>query len=117
MAKTSSVRQLIFLGACLLSLQGIAAPASPELSPALIVTPAQPTWSELTTPQKIVLAPLADNWDAMESHSQKKWLNIVMRFPELSTGEQRRIQSQMQGWGKLSPEERRIARENFKTAS
>ena len=30
--------------------------------------------------------------------------------------EQRRIQKQMQEWGKLTPEERQLARENFKAA-
>ena len=120
MAKTSCSRVIsgsISLAACLLLFApSFPAGASPA-SPALIATPAQPTWSELTTSQKIVLAPLCDNWDSMESHNQKKWLNIVVRFYELSTAEQRRIQSQMQEWGRLSPEERRVARENFKTAS
>ena len=120
MAKTSCSRVIsgsISLAACLLLFApSFPAGASPA-SPALIATPAQPTWSELTTSQKIVLAPLCDNWDSMESHNQKKWLNIVVRFYELSTAEQRRIQSQMQEWGRLTPEERRMARENFKTAS
>lgn len=121
MAKTSCcgviVSTISLAASLLLFVPSFPAGAAPAADPALIATPAQPMWSELTTPQKIVLAPLSDNWDAMESHNQKKWLNIVLRFYELSTAEQRRIQSQMQEWGRLTPEERRIARENFKTAS
>lgn len=85
-------------------------------SPSLIVTPAQPKWSELTVAQKIVLAPLSDDWDSFENFRQKKWLGIANRFPGMLLEEQRRIQKQMQEWGKLTPEERQLARENFKAA-
>ena len=86
-------------------------------SPALIVTPPQPTWSELTVEQKIVLAPLSDDWDSLEYFRQKKWIGIVARFPSMTQEEQRRIQAQMQQWGKLTPEQRAQARENFKAAT
>lgn len=85
-------------------------------SPSLIVTPAQPKWSELTVTQRIVLAPLSDDWDSFENFRQKKWLGIASRFPGMMLEEQRRIQKQMQEWGKLTPEERQMARENFKAA-
>jgi len=86
-------------------------------SPSLIATPPQPKWSELTVQQKIILAPLSDDWDSLEYYRQKKWLTIVARFPAMTPEEQRRIQEQMQEWGKLTPEDRQLARENFKTAN
>ncbi len=86
-------------------------------SPSLIATPPQPKWSELTVQQKIVLAPLSDDWDSLEYFRQKKWLTIVANFPKMSSDEQRRIQGQMQEWGKMTPEQRQLARENFKTAN
>ena len=86
-------------------------------SPSLVVTPPQPKWSELTVRQKIVLAPLADDWDSLEYFRQKKWLSIVARFATMTPDEQRRIQAQMQEWGKLTPAQRELAREKFKTAS
>lgn len=82
-------------------------------SPSLIVTPEQPKWSELTVQQKTVLAPLADDWDSLEYHRQKKWLGIVARFPAMTPKEQRRIQIQMQEWGKLTDDERQAAREKY----
>jgi len=85
-------------------------------SPSLIATPPQPKWSELTVQQKIVLAPLSDDWDSLEYYRQKKWLGIAARYPVMTPEEQRRIQVQMQAWGKLTPEQRQLARENFKTA-
>lgn len=86
-------------------------------SPSLIATPPQPMWSELSVQQKIVLAPLSDDWDSLESYRQKKWLGIVARFSKIAPEEQHRIQEQMQEWGKLTPEERQLARENFKAAN
>ena len=67
--------------------------------------------------QKIVLAPLSDDWDSLENYRQKKWLHIVTRFSSISPEEQRRIQGQMQEWDKLTSEERQLARENFKAAN
>lgn len=86
-------------------------------SPSLVATPPQPIWSELTVQQKIILAPLGSDWDSLAFFRQKKWLGIAARFPTMSPEEQRRIQGQMQAWGKLTPEQRELARENFKTAN
>lgn len=85
-------------------------------SPSLVATPPQPIWSELTVQQKIILAPLGSDWDSLPFFRQKKWLGIATRFPTMTPEEQRRIQAQMQAWGKLTPEQRQVARENFKTA-
>jgi hypothetical protein len=87
------------------------------LNPSAIATLPQPQWTELTVEQKVVLAPLSDDWDAMGYNSQKKWLGITRRFATMMPEEQRRIQGQMQEWGKLTPEQRRLARENFVSAS
>ena len=98
---------------CMLLTPGWAATPSPSL----IATPPQPKWSELTVQQKIVLAPLSDDWDSFEYYRQKQWLGITARFPTMTSEEQRRIQKQMQEWGKLTPEQRQKARENFLTAT
>ena len=87
------------------------------LSPSAIATPAQPQWSELTVEQKTILAPLSYDWDGMDYARQKKWLGITRRFFKMTADEQRRVQVQMQDWGKLTPEQRRLARENFITAN
>ena len=70
----------------------------------------------MTVQQKTVLAPLSDDWDSLEYHRQKKWLGIVSRFASMTPKEQRRIQIQMQEWGKLTDEEREQARENYISA-
>lgn len=87
------------------------------LNPSAIATPAQPQWSELTVEQKTILAPLSYDWDGMDSARQKKWLGITRRFFTMTPDGQRRVQLQMQDWGELTPEQRRVARENFITAN
>jgi hypothetical protein len=110
MAKTRLVAIIV---ACLFATSGW----SETTSPSLVATAPQPKWSDLTVQQKIVLAPLADDWDSLEYYRQKKWLGIVARFPVMAPEEQRRIQGQMQEWGKLTSEQRQMARENFKAAN
>lgn len=87
------------------------------LSPSAIATPPQPQWSELSVEQKTILAPLSYDWDGMDHARQKKWLGITRRFFGMTAEEQRRVQVQMQDWGKLTPEQRRLARENFMSAN
>lgn len=86
-------------------------------NPSVIVTPPQPTWTELTVQQKTVLAPLAADWDALEYYRRKKWLGIAVRFPSMTPDEQRRVQRQMQEWTKLTPEQRRLAREKYQAVT
>jgi len=86
------------------------------LAPAHAVVPSlkQPTWTELSPEQKQVLAPLAGEWDKLESWRRKKWLGITQRFYGMKPEEQARIQRRMVEWVKLSPDDRKLAREKFK---
>ncbi len=109
----AKARLLGIIFCCLIATTGWAATSSPSL----IATTPQPKWSDLTVQQKIVLAPLSDDWDSLEYFRQKKWLNIVAHFQTMSAEEQTRVQAQMQEWGKLTPQQRQEAREKFKTAN
>ena len=93
----------------------LATPAWAEPPPtAVIGTPPQPTWSQLTPAQRSVLAPLSVDWDKMENLRRKKWLLIAERFPTLKPDEQRRIQDRMREWALLSPEQRAKVRDSYK---
>lgn len=81
---------------------------------AVIGTPPQPGWSLLSTQQKIILAPLASEWDKLENIRRKKWLGIAERFPKMSQEEQSRVQVRMHEWAKLTPEQRAKARDSYK---
>lgn len=76
-----------------------------------------PRWSELTPAQQQALAPLAQEWDKLEGFRKKKWLAIGNRFASMMPDEQQRLQERMRDWIKLTPEQRRLARESFARTS
>ena len=74
---------------------------------------ARPLWAELTETQKKALLPLEGDWPTVDSIRKKKWLEIAARYPAMKPGEQQRLQERMRDWAKLSPEDRRVAREIY----
>lgn len=93
----------------------LAAQAHADLpTTAVIGTPPQPTWSKLTLDQRVVLAPLATEWDNLENVRRKKWLVIAERYPSLNPDEQRRVHDRMREWALLTPEQRGKVRDSYK---
>lgn len=76
---------------------------------------ARPMWSELSPKQQAVLAPLAADWDKLDTTRRKKWVTIANRYPRMKPDEQQRLQSRMQDWANLTPAQRRVARENYQS--
>lgn len=73
-------------------------------------------WSELKPRQRQILQPLSSEWDRMDAVSREKWLKIAGRFSKATPQELQRIHERMQEWLKLTPEQRRIVRENHTRA-
>ena len=89
--------------------------AKPILSaPATALQP--PFWQTLNAPQKIALAPLERDWDALDASSRSKWLSIATRFAALPAEEQTRMHERMRAWARSSPAERQQARIGFQVA-
>ncbi|MET3218475.1 UNVERIFIED_ORG: hypothetical protein ABIC48_006270 [Burkholderia territorii] len=102
-----------------------AAPASTatgltaELPPLPLPLPAAAgplSWARLTPAQHAALAPFADQWDGFSDARKRKWLKIASRFAKLSPDDQKRLQDRMTEWAKMTPEQRRVARENYQSA-
>ncbi len=74
---------------------------------------AMPLWTDLTPAQQQALAPLATEWDKIDAYRKKKWLEIGNKFSAMKPEDQVRLQQRMRQWAKLTPEQRRIARESF----
>jgi uncharacterized protein DUF3106 len=74
----------------------------------------RPAWAELTAEQQQILAPLKTDWDTLDPERRQKWIAIAKRYPRMKTQEQERVQRRMQAWARLTPEQRRQARENYK---
>ena len=86
------------------------------MAPAMAGVPVigQPSWSQLPPAKQQILAPLANEWDGLESWRKKKWIEIADRYPRMTPDEQTRVQQRMKDWVKLTPEERKAAREKYK---
>ena len=73
------------------------------------------SWSELTPAQQKVLAPLSPEWDALDATRRKKWVAIAERYPKMKPQEQQRLQKNMADWVKLTPAQRKAARDKYQT--
>jgi Protein of unknown function (DUF3106) len=98
--------------ACLLSFAAAAQQPQDDAAPAKM---SRPLWTELSPKQQAVLAPLAAEWDNLDTVRRKKWVTIANRYPKMKADEQARLQRRMQAWAALTPAQRREARENYKT--
>ncbi|MDP9109764.1 MAG: DUF3106 domain-containing protein [Pseudomonadota bacterium] len=72
-----------------------------------------PFWNELSPVQQAALVPLATDWHDIDAFRKKKWIVIASRYPAMKPEEQQRLHERMRAWAKLSPDERRVAREIY----
>ncbi|AIO66681.1 DUF3106 domain-containing protein [Burkholderia oklahomensis] len=100
----------------------VAAASAPAVASAAItlttdfpaLPPSSPlSWARLTPPQRVALAPFANQWDSFSDERKRKWLKIAARFPKMSPEAQKRLQERMTEWVRMTPEQRRVARENY----
>lgn len=99
-------------GWCLLPAAAHAQAAS-GAAPAPAAASARPAWSELSPVNQRILEPLQPLWDTLPELNRRKWLRIAERYPKFSPAEQARLQARMAEWVKMSPQQRRLARENY----
>jgi hypothetical protein len=94
-------------------------PAKPAAKPPAKAAAAKkaavrPAWAELTPGQQEILAPLKPEWDKLDRDRRLKWVGIAKRYPTMPAEHQQRVQRRMEAWVKLTVEQRRQARENYK---
>lgn len=77
--------------------------------------PAEPqlNWSQLSPSERQALQPLETQWSSIDGAQQRKWRIIAHRYQRASPVEQARMHERMQAWVLLTPEQRRVARENY----
>lgn len=93
-----------------------AAPSSPHKSASNQTEVDQFNWSSLPAAQRKALAPLAGQWDTMDSTSREKWLIVAERYPRLSPAAQERMRSRMTQWAQLPAQQRGEARLRFQNS-
>lgn len=84
--------------------------------PARTASSSRLQWGDLTAAQQTTLAPLAAEWDQLDTPRKKKWLALSNRYASMKPEEQHRMQQRMQDWVRLTPEQRRLARESYARA-
>ena len=90
-------------------------PVPPKAKPAAKAkAQVRPAWAELTAEQQKILAPLKADWESLEPERRRKWIGVAKRYPQMTVQAQERVQRRMQTWAKLTPEQRRHARETYK---
>lgn len=87
--------------------------AAPSVNVPKAQPPSKPRWADLSPTQKQALAPLESEWDNLDTFRKNKWLVIGNKFASMKPDEQQRVQDRMRDWVRLTPEQRRMARENY----
>ena len=96
-----------------------AAAAAPALSvelPGLPISTSPLAWSKLTNAEHVALAPFESQWDSFSEERKHKWLKIASRYPKMTPEAQKRLHDGMTEWVHMTPEQRRVARENYQVS-
>ncbi len=73
-------------------------------------------WARLSLAQREALAPLQTEWDRLDAPQRAKWLEMAARFPGMPDAERWRVQARMAEWARMTPQQRRQARQQFQQA-
>ncbi|MGE0310476.1 MAG: DUF3106 domain-containing protein [Lautropia sp.] len=76
----------------------------------------EPLWSDLSPAQRAALAPFEPEWNAWPIPEKKSWVALADRLPRMSAAKRETAQRRIREWAKLTPEQRRLARANFRLA-
>ena len=74
------------------------------------------SWSHLSAAQHEALAPFAAEWDTFSDERKRKWIKIAARFAKMSPEAQKRLHERMSEWIHMTPDQRRVARENYQVS-
>jgi hypothetical protein len=72
-----------------------------------------PLWTDLSPAHRKVLAPLANDWNALDARSKERWMDVAGRFPKMPADEQQRATQRMGEWAHMTVAQRTQARMNF----
>ncbi|CAD6521405.1 DUF3106 domain-containing protein [Paraburkholderia metrosideri] len=73
-------------------------------------------WSRLTSAEHLALAPFEAQWDSFSDERKRKWIKIASRYPKMSPDTQKRLHDRMSEWVRMTPDQRRVARENYQVS-
>ncbi|RFU43818.1 DUF3106 domain-containing protein [Paraburkholderia sp. DHOC27] len=80
-------------------------------------TPVSPlSWARLTDAQRVALAPFAAQWDTFSDERKRRWIKIASRYSKMTLEQQKGLHERMTEWVHLTPDQRRVARENYQVS-
>lgn len=71
-------------------------------------------WSELSSKQQELLAPLKDEWDSLTNSQRERWLKVGRKYETEPADRQATMRERVSAWSKMSPRDKAAARENYK---
>jgi hypothetical protein len=81
-----------------------------------LVAMLEPLWVDLTEQQKQALAPFAPEWNTWPTAEKKSWVALADKLPSMSPERQEKARRRILEWANLTPEQRRLARANYRLA-
>jgi hypothetical protein len=94
----------------------IIARTEPPPERASLVAMLEPLWVDLTDAQQQALAPFAPEWNTWPKAEKKSWIALADKLPSLSPERQEKARRRILEWANLTPEQRRVARANYRLA-
>jgi Protein of unknown function (DUF3106) len=77
---------------------------------------ADPLWVDLSVANKTFLKPFEKSWYTLSAVERKSWVTLANRVPKLSPQEQKKAAARVSEWAALTPEQRKLARANYRLA-
>lgn len=74
-------------------------------------------WRTLTPAQREALAPLADVWAQLPADQRASLIRLSAGYPRLNQRQRRLFHERLPYWAVLTPEQRAVARENYRRLS
>lgn len=75
--------------------------------------PDKPTWAVLTPAERQVLAPLANEWPRLSREQRRHLIHAADHYYRMKPAARARFQKRLRAWATMTPEQRRVARENY----
>jgi hypothetical protein len=81
-----------------------------------LVAMLEPLWVDLSDAQQRALAPFAPEWNTWPMAEKKSWVALADKLPSMSPERQEKARRRILEWANLTPEQRRVARANYRLA-
>jgi Protein of unknown function (DUF3106) len=77
----------------------------------------EPLWTDLNGQQRSVLEPFGAQWNTWSAQEKRVWVSLANKFPQYTPAQQSKAKQRIRDWAALTPEQRRLARSNYRMAN